>query len=23
MAFVVTQLCKDCVDTACVAVCPV
>ncbi len=23
MAFVVTHLCKDCVDTACVAVCPV
>ncbi len=23
MAFVVTQLCRDCVDTACVAVCPV
>lgn len=23
MAFVVTQLCKDCVDTACVGVCPV
>ena len=23
MAFVVTQLCKDCVDTACVSVCPV
>ncbi|MDX8392116.1 MAG: ferredoxin family protein [Mariprofundaceae bacterium] len=23
MAFVVTQICKDCVDTACVDVCPV
>ncbi|MDX8393304.1 MAG: ferredoxin family protein [Mariprofundales bacterium] len=23
MAFVVTRLCRDCVDTACVAVCPV
>jgi len=23
MAFVVTKLCEDCVDTACVAVCPV
>ncbi|RMG92001.1 MAG: ferredoxin family protein [Zetaproteobacteria bacterium] len=23
MAFVVTHLCEDCVDTACVAVCPV
>ena len=23
MAFIVTQLCRDCVDTSCVAVCPV
>ena len=23
MAFVVTRLCRDCVDTSCVAVCPV
>jgi nitrate reductase beta subunit len=23
MAYVITRLCRDCLDTACVAVCPV
>ncbi len=23
MAYIITRLCRDCVDTACVAVCPV
>ena len=23
MAYIITRLCRDCIDTACVAVCPV